>query len=189
MVRGPRTATFLHQHEPAQVRHVRPGKVVERGPLRTTIKDAVELLEAPDPRRASRAPRQGAAWVDPAWVDPAELGPERRPGLGPRLHDLDVTVVAVGPRFAAVAAHHPAWVALDGARSLEQPRRQQGEDEHGHDGGQPDPGNRIRHHLPPWSSETLCVSFLARRRTRWASASTRMVARRTTARPVSTSSA
>jgi hypothetical protein len=32
-LRGPRTATFLHQHEPAQVRHVRPGKVVERGPL------------------------------------------------------------------------------------------------------------------------------------------------------------
>jgi hypothetical protein len=31
--RGPRTATFPHQHEPPQVRHVRPGKVVERGPL------------------------------------------------------------------------------------------------------------------------------------------------------------
>src|SRR4249919_954504 len=33
-VRGPRAATFPHQHEPAQVHHVRPGKVVERGPLR-----------------------------------------------------------------------------------------------------------------------------------------------------------
>ena len=32
-LRGPRTATFPHQHEPAQVRQVRPGKVVERGPL------------------------------------------------------------------------------------------------------------------------------------------------------------
>ena len=28
----PRAATFPHQHEPAQVRHVRPGKVVERDP-------------------------------------------------------------------------------------------------------------------------------------------------------------
>ena len=34
MLRGARTATFPHQHEPAQVRQVRPGKVVERGPLR-----------------------------------------------------------------------------------------------------------------------------------------------------------
>jgi integrase len=32
-VRGPRTATFPHEPEPAQVRHGRPGKVVERGPL------------------------------------------------------------------------------------------------------------------------------------------------------------
>jgi hypothetical protein len=34
LLRGPRTATLPHQHEPAQVRHVRPGKIVERGPLR-----------------------------------------------------------------------------------------------------------------------------------------------------------
>jgi hypothetical protein len=33
MLRGPRAATFPHQHDPAQVCHVRPGKVVERGPL------------------------------------------------------------------------------------------------------------------------------------------------------------
>ena len=33
-LRGPRSATFPHQHEPTQVRHGRPGKVVERGSLR-----------------------------------------------------------------------------------------------------------------------------------------------------------
>jgi hypothetical protein len=32
-LRGPRTATFPYRHESAQVRQVRPGKVVERGPL------------------------------------------------------------------------------------------------------------------------------------------------------------
>ena len=32
ILRGPRAATLPRQHEPAQVRHVRPGKVVERGP-------------------------------------------------------------------------------------------------------------------------------------------------------------
>jgi hypothetical protein len=34
-LRGPRTATFPHEPEPAQVRHGRPGKVVERGPLKS----------------------------------------------------------------------------------------------------------------------------------------------------------
>jgi hypothetical protein len=33
LVRGPRTATFPYQHESAQVRQLRPGKVVARGPL------------------------------------------------------------------------------------------------------------------------------------------------------------
>jgi hypothetical protein len=35
-LRGPRAATFPPQNESAQVRHVRPGKVVERGPLTVT---------------------------------------------------------------------------------------------------------------------------------------------------------
>jgi hypothetical protein len=37
ILRDPRTATFAHQHEPPQVRQVRPGKVVERGPLTAPI--------------------------------------------------------------------------------------------------------------------------------------------------------
>jgi hypothetical protein len=37
LVRGPRAATFAHHHELAQVRHVGPGKVVERRPLTMKI--------------------------------------------------------------------------------------------------------------------------------------------------------
>jgi hypothetical protein len=40
-LRGPRAATFAHQHELAQVRHVRPGKVVARGPLTVGLTDTV----------------------------------------------------------------------------------------------------------------------------------------------------
>jgi hypothetical protein len=60
-LRGPRTATFPHQHEPAQVRHVRPGKVVERGPLSASAGEPVKysrhkLARCSEPARRQALP-------------------------------------------------------------------------------------------------------------------------------------
>jgi hypothetical protein len=45
--RGSRTTTFPHPHEPAQVRHVRPGKVVEPGSLRGSRSVTLSRQERP----------------------------------------------------------------------------------------------------------------------------------------------
>jgi len=81
LLRGPRAATFPHQHEPAQVGYVHPGKVVERGPLSDgEAGPAVVLVSTRD--RADYGPRVERCGAR-GFIPKAELsGPAVRALLG-----------------------------------------------------------------------------------------------------------
>lgn len=109
----------------------------------TIIADSAGLLGVADVLHRSPARLQR-----PRRPDPAKLPPKRATGLGL----VERADVPRRPWRTAVGADMTAGPVPDRPRALEQPVRQERDDEHGHHGGQPDPGRlNVRHRraFPP----------------------------------------